>query len=105
MGQICSLDESSDSAVLPRHVPEGDLLSPSEQATRPASCEVLEPLGPLGSGEGAQWHSGVGYQRAWTTVPSCSVVALPLLQSIQAGRSGQFSIACFQWLATPAEDS
>ena len=36
------------------------------------------------------------YLTAWTTVPLCSVVALPLLEAMKAGRSGQLSIASFQ---------
>jgi hypothetical protein len=47
------------------------------------------------------------YQRAWTTVPLCSVttfLALPV-QSMKAGRSCQVSTASLQCSTTPAGDS
>ena len=46
------------------------------------------------------------YQSAWTAVPLCSVVTVPLaLHAITAGRSDQLSIPSCQCLAIPAGDS
>jgi hypothetical protein len=46
------------------------------------------------------------YQSAWTAVPLCSVVTVPLaLHAITADRSDQLSIPSCQCLAIPAGDS
>ena len=56
-----------------------------------------------GAGGDLSW----AYQRAWTSVPLCSVETFfaLLLHSIKAPRSCQVSTACFQCSTTPAGDS